>query len=104
MKVKTKYETYNNCYLTVNKYVADDSLAVGIWNAEDGPIASLTVCLPNGIANETLAYIDTNNCPWALDFIKEYNLGENLGITARSGYCEYPLVAFDMEIINKYVR
>ena len=45
MTLRTMFGSYEDCFLTVNKYVADESPAIQIWNAEDGPIATLTVCL-----------------------------------------------------------
>lgn len=105
MDVKTNYETYKDCYLKVNKYQANDSLAIEIWNDTDGPIARLTVCLPNERKpKENEAYIDDNNCPWAMDFIEEYNLGTDTGLIGLSGYCMYPKVVFNMNEIEKYTR
>ena len=105
MKVTTFYATYNDCYLKVNKYQANDSLAIEIWNDEDGPIARLTVCLPNQRKpKENEAYVDTNNCPWAMDFIEEYELGTDTEMIGLSGFCLYPKVAFDMAKVNAYAR
>ena len=48
--------------------------------------------------------LDTNNCSWAVDFIKKYGLGEETGRTVRSGYCEYPVVKLNVEKIKEYVE
>ena len=42
-----------------------------------------------------MAYIDTNNCPWAEEFLKDNNLAEDTGTTGLSGFCEYPLYKFN---------
>ena len=105
MEVNTSYATYDNCYLKVDKYQANKSLAIEIWNDEDGPIARLTVCLPNERKpKENEAYIDDNNCPWAMDFIEEYNLGTDTFMIGLSGFCMYPKVAFNMDEVEKYTR
>lgn len=100
--VETEWATYPNCYFQVSRYKANDSLALQLWNEEDGPIARLTVCLPDAKyqpkPNE--AYVDVNNCPWAMNFIKENDLGEDTGLVGFSGFCTYPLVAFDMDLLQ----
>ena len=104
MRLVTRFATYENCFLKVNSYVLDKSPSVQIWNMEDGPIASLTVCLDmrefGGSGNE--AFVDTNNLPEAIDFIREYGLGKLNGLAARSGRCIYPMVEFDMDAVKKY--
>ena len=103
MEVRTEWATYNNCILMTNRYMANDGLYIEIWSPEEGPIATLTVCLPNeSKPSEDEAYIDTNNCPWAMRFISEYGLGEETGLYGFSGYCCYPLVKFNMDKVNEY--
>lgn len=102
MKLKTSYRTYENVCLQIEKYQADDSVAIQIWNQQDGPIATMTVCLCDRSLGENEAYIDTNNCLWAVEFIQKYNLGKITGRTGRSGYCTYPVVRFNMEQLTKY--
>lgn len=105
MTVNTGYATYANCWLEVGKYQADGSMAISIYNEEDGPIARLTVCLPNERKpKENEAYIDENNCPWAMDFIEKYSLGIDTEMFGLSGYCMYPKVAFNMAKIEEYTR
>ena len=62
------------------------------------PFAKLTVNL--GRMNYGYAYVDTNNCPWAEEFIAENGLGEPTGDICCSGFCVYPLYKFDMEKIG----
>lgn len=102
MKLKTSYRTYENVFLQVGKYQADDSIAIQAWNQKDGPIATITVCLCDRSLGENEAYIDSNNCPWAVEFIQKYNLGKITGRTGRSGYCTYPVVRFNMEQLTKH--
>ena len=104
LNVVTSYATYENCNLEVNKYQANGSMHIGIWNCTEGPIATLTVCLPDARKpKEGEAYIDTNNCPWAEDFIEEYGLGEDTGLMGFSGFCMYPLYRFNMDKVNEYI-
>ncbi len=103
--VVTPYATYHDCFFSIEKYRADNSLALQIYNMEDGPIATMTVWLPhdsNIAPKEGQAYIDTNNCPWAEDLIEKLGVGENTELIGFSGYCIYPLYQFDMEKLVKY--
>lgn len=45
LNVKTSYSVYKNCMLRLGKYMMDESLAVEIYNRQDGEIARLTTCL-----------------------------------------------------------
>ena len=104
MTVETKHETYHDCYLIVDSYLADSSLVLEIWNDEYGPIARITTCLHRLTVHEDEAFVDTNNCPWAEDFIREYQLGEFTGRNDESGFCTYPLYKFDIRKIREYSR
>ena len=53
---------------------------------------------------EYYAYVDTNNCPWAEEFISTHNLGEHCGKVKISGFCVYPLYKFNKDIIERYMN
>lgn len=100
MLLKTDYGTYNVVALR-STYYNNNSLAV-LLRTEDGePFCNLTVNIMDGVAEGEYQYVDTNNCPWALDFIESNNLGYSTGIVGYSGYCEYPLVKFNLENIRE---
>ncbi len=101
MTLKTTFGVYEDVYLQIGKYQADNSVAIRAWNREDGPIATITVCLCDKSLGEGEAYIDTNNCPWAIDFIEQEGLGKKTGRMGRSGYCTYPVVKFDMQKVRE---
>lgn len=101
MTLRTRYEVYEGVYLQIGKYAADNSVAIQAWNREDGPIATLTVCLCDRRLGEGEAYVDTNNCPWAVDFIEKEGLGKRTGRVGLSGYCIYPVVKFDMKKVKE---
>ena len=71
LNVKTEYSEYKDCKLRVGKYVEDNSVAVEIYNRWDGPIARVTTCLCDHSLAEDEAYVDTNNCPWAVALLEE---------------------------------
>ena len=62
--------------------------------------AILTVNLPDAHCPEGHAYLDTNNCPWAVSFVEENGLGEFTGEHAVSGFCTYPLFKIDTSMFN----
>lgn len=101
---RTSYSKYENCKLDVNKYMVDDSVCIEIYNDEEGCIARITTCLNSPFLSENQGYVDTNNCPWAVDLIERLHLGTPSGITSRSGYCEYPLYDFNMDELNKHTE
>ena len=88
--------------LEIAHYAENENLAIQMW-CEDGPYAILTVnlsqkCKPN------CAFVDTNNCPWAENFIEKYKLGMPTGDMEMSGFCIYPEYEFDLAEIAKYAE
>ena len=88
--------------LEIAHYAENKNLAIQMW-CEDGPYAILTVnlsqkCKPN------CAFVDTNNCPWAENFIEKYKLGMPTGNMKMSGFCIYPEYEFDLAEIAKYAE
>lgn len=91
--VKTPFGKYE-VDVVIGKYNTWGNTAVEL--IEDGmPFATITVNLCD--LPENLACIDTNNCPWAEDFIKEYDLGKNTGVVIPSGFCKYPVYELNLE-------
>lgn len=82
---------------------AKGGLAIQLFCDDGIPYATLTVNLkkvPDGYA-----YVDTNNLPFAEEFINRYKLGKYVvGQDAISGFCVYPLYHFDMDKLNEYAR
>ena len=99
--IKTRYGNYQVDFLSADTYIHDGSPAITAWSIMEGPIAIITVCLDDKRLEQNQSYVDTNNCPWAPEWIEENRLGKNTGKKARSGYCTYPLYEFDMKRINE---
>jgi hypothetical protein len=99
--IKTRYGNYKVDFLSANTYRADDSPAITAWSRTEGPIAIITVCLDDSRLEPNQSYVDTNNCPWAPEWIEENKLGTKTNWAARSGFCTYPLYEFDMSRIQK---
>lgn len=97
-------EVYKDCFLQVARYQADNSRAIEIWNNEEGPIARITVYIAGSGLAEDETVIDTNNCPWAMELIKQHGFGQATGRMVRSGYCTYPVVKLDIEKIGEYLE
>lgn len=104
LQLQTQYGVYDDVLLQVTRYQADNSLCIQAYNCIDGPIARLTVCLADSILipDDDCAFVDTNNCPWAEDFIRQNHLGVDMGLMMPSGYCVYPLYRFDMDQLARY--
>lgn len=97
MKIKTTFGVYEDAYLRVSRYKADDALFVSVWSHSEGPLARLTVCLDDPDLSEDESYVDVNNFPEVLELIADHDLGTPTGKTKQSGYVTYPVVKFDME-------
>ena len=97
-EVKTEYGTYR-VIVSKQKYQSNDTLAIRLID-EEGPFAIITVNLDCYGASDDMAYVDTNNCPWAEEFIKENKLGEHTGTYGKSGFCTYPLYRFDLKALE----
>ena len=80
-----------------------NKLEIEIWNNEEGPIARITVYIAGSGLAEDETVIDTNNCPWAMELIKQHGFGQATGRMVRSGYCTYPVVKLDIEKIGEYL-
>lgn len=101
-EVKSYGKTYN-VRIVANKYANNDSLALSLITEEGEPFANLTVNIMDSMiwADDTCAFVDTNNCPWAEEFITENGLGEYMEIRGASGFCTYPLYKFNLKEIEK---
>lgn len=105
MTLKTDFGTYENCFLFLSRYVYDSSIAIQVWNEEEGHIATLTKCIADQkLTNFERSFVDVNNCSFAEKFINEYQLGTRMGVSLRSGFCDYPLYKFDIRTLKKYER
>ena len=82
------------------EYIDNGSLAVAM-DLEDGePFAVITANLENsGKLPANQAYLDTNNDPWAVDFLEKHNLAHPTGLYGQSGYVTYPLYEFNLDAI-----
>lgn len=76
------------------QYQNNGNLAIRLIDTSDSSVfATLTKNFDRKLPRNQ-AYVDTNNCPWAADFIRKNNLGVLTGEYKRSGYCAYPLYQF----------
>jgi hypothetical protein len=98
MVMQTDFGSYDVKF-QIDHYIADGSLAVCAWDTE-GPVASITTCLNDMSLARDEAYIDTNNCPWAVAFLEQAGLAKLTGAQRTSGYCTYPLAKFDLEALK----
>lgn len=93
------------------KYQNPETLAVILMCANsrciNEPYAVITVNLvasPYGdvaYQDDTHAYIDTTNCPWAEAFLKENGIAKPCDIYGMSGYCTYPLYEFNKNSVTE---
>ena len=92
--MKTTFK-YKNKKFTLEKstYESNNTTALLVKDGNGGVYSVLSVNLPESFGKD-LVYIDTNNNP--VELIKnaeDAGLIQNMGMTATSGFCEYPLYA-----------
>ena len=99
--VKTDFGMYKVRILPT-KYLYNNNLAVALATDTNEPFAKITVnIVDHGELPADMAFVDTNNCPWAEDFLTENGLAEKTDTEARSGYCVYPLYKFDLDKLKE---
>lgn len=98
-----KYKEYD-IRLVKSHYASDGNLAVAMLDTEDDSIVNvITVNLDESSACEKdHAYIDTNNNGLELiDWLERNNIAKTTGYAAVSGYCIYPEVKFNSEVLEQ---
>lgn len=100
-------------FFEVGSYYHDPCvMALQAYDAHDGePYCVLTVNLGSDagdghILRPGVTFIDTNNCPFAEDFLEQigaepYLDDNNNVITKGSGFCEYPAYRFSKDILRE---
>lgn len=106
MNVSLFGHNYEIAQIECAEYRNPKNLAIQLYNEDKEygglePFAMLTVNLAP-LSQKNLAYIDTNNNPWAPEFIEKYHLGKDTGLLGFSGYCAYPLYEMDLDELAKY--
>ena len=92
-KVKVVKTTYTN----------NGSVALILFDSETKEeFDIITVNLEDSLADEKSAYLDTNNCRWAEDFLIKNKLGKFAQSYGYSGFCVYPLYEIAVDKIEEY--
>ena len=83
-------------------YTSNNTLALSLITDSGEPFCTLTVNIADSslFADKIHAFVDTNNCPFAEEFIAENNLGFPVGYVGHSGFCSYPLYHFYLNAIG----
>lgn len=97
-------------YITINEYFVNRRPALQLYYYEPEfgyymPYATLTVNIPSEeTTDRNCVFIDTNNCPWALNLlVNELKCAELTGHVAHSGRCYYSEVRLIPDELFKYV-
>ena len=96
---KINIDEYKDCYLVVSRYASNDNTAIRLMSDTEGPIANLTVNIED--LTEDVAAIDVNNCHFAEELFKKYDIGGPIG-EMKSGYVTYPLYELNLEGMHEF--
>ena len=91
---------YNIKEMNIRSY-SNNNTAIELVCEDGKQLAIITVNLGD-LLERNMAYIDTNNCPWAENFLIDNDFGLPTGEYKVSGFCIYPLYQIDLERISKY--
>ena len=78
-------------YLKEEQYRNNGSLAVSMYTEEGNLYDVITVNLNEMLQSKDMAYLDTNNHSKIGKWLEKKGLALPMGVTARSGFCCYPL-------------
>ena len=99
-QVKTSFGEYR-VVIELAQYANNRTTCVKLLEADDyAPFATISKNL-DVMLEENEIYVDKNNCPWAEEFLQQYDLGENLNDDGFSGYCQYPKYRLNLNKITK---
>jgi hypothetical protein len=93
----SEYGGDSEIQLDIQQYANNGRLAISMNTFEAGypePYGSLTVNI-DAPAPDYCGYLDINNFANAEKFVTENGLGKFTGLTAKSGYCAFPLYMFN---------
>lgn len=93
---------YKGCEVSlVKSKFYDGNLAVVMIDEYGNYHSRITVNLPTySKTDENCAYVDSNNLPRIVEWLKRHKLAEPTGMLAHSGFCEYPEMRFNFD--NEY--
>ena len=81
---KTSYRCSGTLAVIMNTMIDDDGYIM------------VTVNLSNPLQHGDYAFVDTNNLEGIDSWLEKNGIAEHTGITARSGFCTYPLMKFNI--------
>jgi hypothetical protein len=84
-----------NVHVKYDTYVNNNTLAVELFSTNGLMIDVVTVNLCSLMQGSTLAFIDTNNLPDIGKWLEDNGIAVPMGYSERSGFCNYPLYAFN---------
>lgn len=92
----------HSLYLVADTYENNGTLAVVVMEVFDNGTEEMFDVITTNLAwsdaaDETHAYIDTNNCSWAEKMLKKMKFAKPTGFMGHSGYCTYPLYEFNLK-------
>lgn len=77
--------------LKAETYSSNNTLAVAMCDKNGEILDIITTNLTDGMANSSMAYLDTNNYPDIAKWMEKNNLALPMYYEGRSGFCSYPL-------------
>lgn len=83
--------------------LVDADTAETEFDPEDGPNydAVLSTSFGEYISIKDSFYVDTNNCPYAEEFLTRNNIAAKTNLTKSSGFCQYPLFVLTPEFVEE---
>lgn len=103
LELNTQWGSTEKVELEINQYRNNGCLSIGliaVGEEYSEPYGDMTVNL-NGRVPDYCGYVDMSNMPELAEFIEKNDIGEVTGLTARSGFNEYPLYLFHVDKLRE---
>ena len=97
---RSKYGTYDHCYLVVNRYVTKDKLRVDVMSPSEGPITTLTVNLVDVPMEINRCALNSIISYKEVEFLIQDGILKTLDGSVPSGYGNYYIATFSDEFMN----
>ena len=104
--MKTFKYLETECYLKLSNYRNNQNMAVMLMVAEgtlEGALYGVATVNLHPV-DDDYAFIDYNNMPLIPGLFEKLGIAKPTGIKAQSGYCNYPLYQFNMNVLREYTK
>lgn len=96
---------YKNCFFTMGHYLDGKRPSLTLWSTEEGPLAQVTVNIPEvKMPEDCVAIKDYSENEGMLKWLIENNLIKEVVKIISHNWVKIPIVKLNMKEISKYLK